>query len=140
MSQSEICIINGIIKLLWPILCLVNAKIIQKMAWDIFLKDLTRIKRYHEPVWPQPSFLSSRGYHFELTFPGYSELRFLPISGDTQKGHVVYWHYTYRQIKTTISQSNKISKYERSFFSDQHFYLIPSRLPSVKIQIIGRKA
>ena len=30
---------------------------------------------YHTSYWPQPSFLSSRGYHFELTFPGYSELR-----------------------------------------------------------------
>ena len=85
------------------ILCLVNAIIIQKMAWDILLK-IQQGKKYHGPVWPQPSFLSSRGYHFELTFPGYSELRFLPISGDTQKGHVVYWHYTYRQIETINDQ------------------------------------
>ena len=65
-----------------------------------FSSKSNKDKEYYEPVRPQPSFLSSRGYHFELTFPGYSELRFLPISGDAKKGHVVYWHYTYRQIKT----------------------------------------
>ena len=68
---------------------------------------------------PQPSFLSSRGYHFELTFPGYSELRFLPISStDTDKRHVVYWHYTYRQIKTIDDQI----KDQNSFFSDVTFF------------------
>ena len=52
---------------------------------------------YHTSYWPQPSFLSSRGYHFEQTFPTYSELRFVPQNGNTKYGHVIYWHYSYDQ-------------------------------------------
>jgi len=32
---------------------------------------------YHTSYWPQPSFLSSRGYHFELQQQTYSEMRFV---------------------------------------------------------------
>ena len=49
---------------------------------------------YHTSYWPQPSFLSSRGYHMELTFPGYSELMLLPIGANSEIGHTLYWHYT----------------------------------------------
>ena len=50
---------------------------------------------YHTTYWPQPSFLSSRGYHFELTFPAYSLLNF-PVSSEDNInfGNLVYWHYT----------------------------------------------
>ena len=49
---------------------------------------------YHTSYWPQSSYLSSRGYHLESTFPAYSELRLVPNGEDTTKGHVLYWHYT----------------------------------------------
>lgn len=49
---------------------------------------------YHTTYWPQPSFLSSRGYHFESTYPTYSELRLLPLDEDVNKGHEIYWHYS----------------------------------------------
>jgi hypothetical protein len=29
---------------------------------------------YHTSYWPQPSFLSSRGFHFEMTMQTYSEI------------------------------------------------------------------
>ena len=43
---------------------------------------------YHTSYWPQASFLSSRGYHFESTFPAYSELKFVPQDGDVAQGKV----------------------------------------------------
>jgi len=30
---------------------------------------------YHTTYWPQPSFLSSRRFHFEMTWKAYSEIR-----------------------------------------------------------------
>ena len=34
---------------------------------------------YHTSYWPQPSFLSSRGVHFEMTMQAYSEVNFVSI-------------------------------------------------------------
>ena len=50
---------------------------------------------YHTTYWPQPSFLSSKRYYFELRMPTYSELRFAEPNQDVD-GHVVYWHRTHR--------------------------------------------
>ena len=51
---------------------------------------------YHTTYWPQPSFLSSRGYHVESTFPTYAELGILGKGSDkVHAGHVLYWHYSY---------------------------------------------
>ena len=51
---------------------------------------------YHTSYWPQPSFLSSKKYHFESTYPTYHELRFKPAkdTDDTKMIHQVYWHFT----------------------------------------------
>ena len=43
---------------------------------------------YHTSYWPQASFLSSRGYHFESTFPAYSELKFVPQNEDVTQGKI----------------------------------------------------
>ena len=49
---------------------------------------------YHTTYWPQPSFLSSRKYHFESSFPTYHELRFKPKGDMKLKVHQIYWHYS----------------------------------------------
>ena len=49
---------------------------------------------YHTTYWPHTTYLSSRGYHLESTFPAYSELRLVPKGEDTSRGHVLYWHHT----------------------------------------------
>ena len=49
---------------------------------------------YHTSYWPQPSFLSSRKYHLESTFPTYHELRLKPYSDDSPMIHQVYWHFS----------------------------------------------
>jgi len=46
---------------------------------------------YHTTYWPQPTFLSSERYYFELTLPTYSELRLESSSFDPE-GRTVYWH------------------------------------------------
>ena len=38
---------------------------------------------YHTSYWPHTTYLSSRGYHLESTFPAYSELR-LVLKGNIQ--------------------------------------------------------
>jgi hypothetical protein len=42
---------------------------------------------YHTTYWPQPSFISSRKYYFESSFPTYSELDFTK-----DDSHTLYWH------------------------------------------------
>ena len=53
------------------------------------LMDLAAGGDYHTTYWPQPSFLSSRKYHFESTFPTYHELRFKPKGDMKLKVHQI---------------------------------------------------
>ena len=48
---------------------------------------------YHTSYWPQASYLSSRKYYIESTFPGYQEINFtLPDR------NIFYWHYSVPEL------------------------------------------